>query len=132
MDFANTPAATPVTLWGKGSLGVTATDKDLVKATKLPTSPSRGALAWAVMDEGVKVRINTPYDDTASTTGEKIAQLGAGERPGVELIAGLNGLERKFFEMKSHLRPRRCQRASPNTTFRWRENWSAARQFRTS
>jgi hypothetical protein len=53
------------------------------------------------MDEGVKVRINTPYDDTASTTGEKIAQLGAGERPGVELIPGLNGLERKFFEMKS-------------------------------
>jgi hypothetical protein len=98
VDFANTPPVFPVTLWGKGSLGTAATDKDLVKATKVPTSPARGALAWAVMDEGVKARINTPYADNASSIGQKTAQLGAGERPGVEFIAGLNGLERKFFE----------------------------------
>lgn len=98
VDFASKAPPSPVTLWGKGSLGVTAPDKDLVKAARVSTSPSRGALAWAVMDEGVKARINTLYDDTADSTGEKIAQLGAGERPGVEFIPELDSLERKFFE----------------------------------
>jgi len=53
---------------------------DIVTTTKVTVSPSRGAFAWAVMDEGVKVRINTPYVDEATTPGMKTAWLGTGER----------------------------------------------------
>ncbi len=93
VDFAkNTTLATTgspapaVALWDKGSLGTTATATDIVVATKIPTSPSRGALAWAVMDEGVKVRINTPFVDDATTKGMQSAQLGSGERPNAAAI----------------------------------------------
>ncbi len=93
VDFAkNTTLATTgspapaVALWDKGSLGAAATSSDIVVATKIPTSPSRGALAWAVMDEGVKVRINTPYVDGATTSGMQSAQLGSGERPNTAAI----------------------------------------------
>lgn len=90
--------AAPVTLWGKGSLGNNANAKDIVTASKVPTSPTRGALAWAVMDEGVKVRVNTAYSDKAETPGMKTAQLGAGEAPNTGWIPKLGGLKRAFFE----------------------------------
>ena len=105
IDFAKdttltTVGAPPpaVALWDKGSLGTAAGATDIVIAAKIPTSPSRGALAWAVMDEGVKVRINTPFVDEATTKGMQTAQLGSGERPNTELIAGLGGLGRPIFE----------------------------------
>ncbi len=97
------PKSAPgVTLWGKGTLGTTPAPKSEVTVNKTPLASPPGALAWAVMDEGIKARINTSYaDDIAGVPtkeGAKSARLGAGERPGVEFIAGLNGLERKFFE----------------------------------
>ena len=90
--------APAVALWDKGSLGTAVAATDIVVASKIPTSPSRGALAWAVMDEGVKVRINTPYVDEATTKGMQSAQLGSGERPNTASITGLSGFGRPIFE----------------------------------
>lgn len=105
LDFAKSTTltttgspATAVALWDKGSLGTAATASDIVLASKIPTSPSRGAVAWAVIDEGVKVRINTPYVDEATTKGMQSAQLGSGERPNTGSIHGLEGLDRPIFE----------------------------------
>ncbi|MEI6675500.1 MAG: hypothetical protein WCO57_10010, partial [Verrucomicrobiota bacterium] len=99
--FASKPPASPVTLWGRGTLGDQAPATSLVRASTVPLTSSPGALAWAVLDEGIKARVNTPYIDSATTVGGKIEQLGAGERPGVEFITGLSGLERKMFERKA-------------------------------
>ena len=96
--FASQAPTSPVLLWGKGTLGDKAQDTSLVKANKVPISSSPGALAWAVLDEGIKARINTPYIDGAAAAGAKTEQLGAGERPGVEFITGLSELDRKMFE----------------------------------
>ncbi len=103
INFANTaiPAADAATLWGTGSLGAGAATKDIVKATKVATSPSKGAYAYAVLDEGVKVRINTPYDEPSSSDALKIAQLGSGQRPKVSSIPTLSGLQDSFFEFGS-------------------------------
>ncbi|MCX6866865.1 MAG: pilus assembly PilX N-terminal domain-containing protein [Verrucomicrobia bacterium] len=108
--YANESPSSPVTLWDKGTLGDKAPANNLVHASKVPLVASTGAkpgataaaptgaMAWAVLDEGVKARINTRYIDDAASTGMKTAQLGAGERPGVEFIPGLTGLERRFFK----------------------------------
>jgi hypothetical protein len=104
IGFVNTALSTAgnpapaVALWDKGSLGSSATATDIVLATKIPTAPSRGAVAWAVMDEGVKVRINTPYVDGAPTKAMATAQLGSGERPNTASLPNLNKLETSFFE----------------------------------
>ena len=104
-----------MTLWGKGTMGEKAPATSLVSAAKVPVAATAGttsggkakpgnptgALAWAVLDEGIKARINTRYVDNAASTGMKTAELGAGERPGAEFISGLNGLERKFFNDKA-------------------------------
>jgi len=97
------PASSPagVVLWGKGTLGDPVSPRSTVIANKIPLKSPVGALAWAVMDEGVKVRINNPYADEVAQVGAKTTQLGAGERPGVEFIAGLDKLERKFFDKSS-------------------------------
>ncbi|MEY3896706.1 MAG: hypothetical protein RLZZ214_2226, partial [Verrucomicrobiota bacterium] len=110
IGFAKTAPAGPATLWGKGSLGTAATAADLVTAAKVPTSTSRGAFAWAVMDEGVKVRINTPYIDDATTKGMQTAQLGSGQRPNTASIPAaldktqrpLEKLDRSFFAYGSN------------------------------
>ena len=114
--YAKQAPASPVTLWGRGTLGDKANANSFVSAAKIPLGAASGtasgtktgtqskagnptgAFAWAVCDEGVKVRINTHYTDEAASTGMKTAELGTGERPGVEFISGLNALERKFFE----------------------------------
>ncbi len=114
--YATKAPASAVTLWGQGTLGAKTSADQFVNASKIPlaatsgTTPGTtstpgtptGALAWAVLDEGVKVRINTRYADDATSNGMKTAELGAGERPGVEFIPGLNELERKFFEKKAN------------------------------
>jgi len=93
-----------VNLWDKGTVGdplpatTPPTPSGIVTINKIPLVSPPGAVAWAVMDEGVKVRINTRYADNATANGPKTAALGAGERPGVEFIPGLNGLDRTFFE----------------------------------
>jgi len=112
IDFLKQAPASPVTLMDKGTLGDKPPANSLVTAGKIPiAAPSgtsggtttkagnpTGAVAWAVLDEGVKVRINTRYADNAASTGMKTAELGTGESPGVEFIPGLNPLERQFFE----------------------------------
>ena len=102
IGFASQPASSPVTLWGTGSLGAQAPPNSHVAAAKVPLATARGitrgACAWAVLDEGVKARINTRYADDATNPGTKTLELGAGERPGAEFIPGLGGLERKYFE----------------------------------
>ena len=86
IDFASAATPTSVTLWGKGSLGPAAPAADLVTATKVLTSSKRGAFAWAVMDEGVKVRINTPYAVAPASAGMKTSQLGSGACPNTAAI----------------------------------------------
>jgi hypothetical protein len=97
-----TPAKSPpaVSLWGTGTVG-SGDPKRLVIANKVDITSSPGALAWAVMDEGVKARINTPYDDTADTKAMATAQLGTGKRPATEFMAGISTLTRSMFETKS-------------------------------
>jgi hypothetical protein len=102
VEFATLAPSSPVVLWGRGTLGAQAAATDLVAASKVPlATTARGAVAWAVLDEGIKARINTPFVDEATTNGAKTVQLGSGERPGVEFIPGLNPLERRYFEKKS-------------------------------
>ncbi|MES2920333.1 MAG: hypothetical protein V4819_02235 [Verrucomicrobiota bacterium] len=101
VDYPSKAPTSPVTLWGEGSLGKPALAADVVTASKVTISPSRGAFAWAVMDEGVKVRINTPYVDAASSKGMQTAQLGSGARPNTSAISALSKLERPFFEKTS-------------------------------
>ena len=95
--LAGQPLANPATLWGAGTLGDTAPVSSYVAAAKVPVTSPSGAYAWAVLDEGVKVRINTPYTDDATTVAAKTLQLGSGERPGLEFIPGLATLRRTFF-----------------------------------
>ena len=104
ITFPNLPPSqlsNPVELWGKGTLGSQATDAQLVYAERISldqTSSEKGSLAWAVMDEGTKARINTHFSDDASSIGEKTAQLGAGERPRADVISGLDRLQNSYFE----------------------------------
>jgi hypothetical protein len=101
IDFASKAPAAPVTLWGTGTLGDKAPATRFVSAAKVPLSSSPGAFAWAVLDEGLKARVNTPFADGAAAEGAKTAQLGAGERPGIEFLPGLGALERKFYHQAS-------------------------------
>lgn len=101
-----------VTLWGKGTLGDPPFAKSVVSVGKIPLSASQGALAWAVMDEGVKVRIDGSYNDTVTSVSQKVAQLGSGQSPNVASMPGadpktestarpLDKLSREFFEKDS-------------------------------
>jgi hypothetical protein len=90
----------PVTLWGRGSLG-TGAQAGSVRAAVVGVQPQPGGLAWAVLDEGLKARVNTPYSGKATTPGARSAQLGTGECPGVAMIPGLEKLETSFFEQDS-------------------------------
>ena len=83
------PKSAPgVTLWGKGTLGDDPFAKSVVSVNKVPLATPAGAMAWAVMDEGVKVRINTPYVETATSIGQRVAQLGSGQCPDAASIPG--------------------------------------------
>uniref|UniRef100_UPI002240FF73 hypothetical protein n=1 Tax=Haloferula sp. BvORR071 TaxID=1396141 RepID=UPI002240FF73 len=104
VDFAAKEPKNPATLWGKGSLGNTVPDTDIVRASRIELgsknskgSASDGAFAWAVMDEGVKVRINTPFVEEANSKAMQTAQLGTGVRPNVSSIKALEDLKRSFF-----------------------------------
>ncbi|QJE98704.1 hypothetical protein [Luteolibacter luteus] len=97
IGFAESEAKVPATLWDKGSLGDDVPEQDIVKASKVTLSGRSGAYAWAVMDEGVKARINTPYVDNPNSKGQQTAQLGTGVRPNASSIHNLEKLEREFF-----------------------------------
>ena len=98
IDFVNSSVASPVTLMGQGSLGSQAPASSIVTASKVQVVSPPGSYAWAVFDEGVKARINTPFSKTAISTANRTQQLGSGERPGTEFIPGLSGLSRAYFE----------------------------------
>jgi hypothetical protein len=100
LSFVDAQPDSPVVLWGKGTLGDDMNDADIVRAGKVTVASSQfpGAYAWAIMDEGIKARINTPYQNKGNTTGERTAELGTGIRPGTEFIPGLDGLKREYFE----------------------------------
>lgn len=97
IGFAEADAKVPATLWDKGSLGKDVPEKDIVRASKVKVSDRSGAYAWAVMDEGVKARLNTPYVDNPASKGLQTAQLGTGVRPNASSIKALEKLEREFF-----------------------------------
>lgn len=101
MDFAYSPAVSPVTLLGAGTLGNEVAADRFVTASKVPVASPPGAYAWVVLDEGVKARINTSFYKSASPTGSRTQQLGSGVRPGTEFIPGLSGLGRDSFEESS-------------------------------
>ncbi|HEY1122630.1 MAG TPA: hypothetical protein VGE67_13550 [Haloferula sp.] len=97
LDFAGKAAENPATLWGKGSLGDNASAKDFVTASKVSFSSKDGSYAWAVLDEGVKARINTPFVEETPSQAMQTAQLGSGVRPNVGSIEHLDALKRSFF-----------------------------------
>ncbi|MGJ8725630.1 MAG: hypothetical protein ACSHYB_13810 [Roseibacillus sp.] len=103
-NFVKQSLRDEVTLWGAGSLGSRATDREKVKASLMTLSEERGAggYAWAVLDEGVKARVNTLThlrndNSSASVKTEKMSQLGAGVRPSIESISGLDGFQANSF-----------------------------------
>lgn len=98
-DFAATAATDPFKLWDVGSLGTAAPVRDFVEAGKVRVAgKSKGAYSWAVMDEGVKARLNMTYDSSTTNDGGKTAQLGSGQRPGIEFMSGLTALTGDKFE----------------------------------
>ncbi|WP_035605024.1 hypothetical protein [Haloferula sp. BvORR071] len=100
-EFARKEPKAPVTLWGEGTLGKSAPKESRVLVARLPVGKREGNLAWAAMDEGLKARIDTPHRKKAETQADRTQQLGAGERPASEMIAGLDGLGREMFEAES-------------------------------
>jgi len=103
IGFADAEPTSPVVLWDEGTLGQNPNQNDLVRAGKVPINDegSKGAYAWAVMDEGVKVRVNTPYRESGLTVGARSSELGAGQRPGTDFISGLESAERVYFKENS-------------------------------
>ncbi|MBK1825579.1 hypothetical protein JIN81_00990 [Haloferula rosea] len=101
VDYVSSAPNDPALLWGEGSLGDNAAAEDLVRAARVPTEDGSGAFAYAVMDEGVKVRINTPHRDPTGPLASHSMQLGAGQRPNTASIESLGSLERDFFESSS-------------------------------
>ena len=62
----------------------------VIAAAKVPLSgKSAGSYAYAVIDEGVKARINMGTKQTGSQLAEKSTKLGSGERPN---LAGVDGV----------------------------------------
>ena len=95
VEFAHQGVTNPVTLWGPGTLGDKAPGADLVTAAEVNVGGRKGSFAWAVMDEGVKVRVNTPYHEESSSQGMLTNRLGSGVRPNtgaIPLLAGLDSL----------------------------------------
>lgn len=101
-EFAEKTPIDPIKLWDIGTLGTSAPDEDLISAGRvMVNSKNKGSFSWAIADEGIKARYNTPYDNTTANDGLKTAQLGSGERPGIEFIDGLSSLSRDNFELSS-------------------------------
>lgn len=97
VSFAESEMKDPAVLWGEGSLGESVNENDIVSAGMVPLSSGEGAFAWAVMDEGVKARINTPFVEEPGSKGMQTAQLGSGVRPNASSIESLEGLKKSFF-----------------------------------
>jgi hypothetical protein len=82
-----------VGMLGVGALGKTADTKDFVYAGKIAVSGDRkkGKMAWVVMDEGVKARVDFSQKKTKTTDSlaERSSRLGRSERTALEkVVAG--------------------------------------------
>ncbi|GHC40253.1 hypothetical protein [Roseibacillus persicicus] len=104
-QFAKNSLSDQVTLWGDASLGQSTGDNLHVKASRVELNDSNGSnsgsYAWAILDEGVKARVNTLTNERDRTTGDKLAQLGSGVRPSAEFIEGLENIRSETFEKDS-------------------------------
>lgn len=100
-DFAAATVNDPVVLWGEGSLGSSAAAEDIVQASRVLTPDGEGGMAWAIMDEGVKVRVNTPHATASGPLARRSVQLGSGQRPNTASIDSLEGLETDLFDEDS-------------------------------
>ncbi len=114
-DYATKELTDPVEVLGKGTLGELAKDEDIVQVEKMLLSSSSGGMAWAVFDEGVKARINTPYSDEPETDAQKMAQLGSGVRANTSSITGLEALDRSKFKQDSHSYSQLAKSVTRNT-----------------
>ena len=105
--FVQSPIENAVTLWDSGSLGNQATDDEKVQAALVTLSEEQGAggYAWAVLDEGVKARVNTLFKPRNESDAEKLTQLGGGVRPAIESIQGLEGFQAESFRSSSEDNP---------------------------
>jgi len=103
MNFPYEDPGDVVTLLGSTTLGPNWEARDVVKGGKIPSTDPAGSFAWVVLDEGVKVRINTPFKngESAGLTAEATMELGAGERAGTEFISGLDTLRQDWFDIDS-------------------------------
>lgn len=104
IDFARRMMEDPVKLMARSTLGDQVSDRGIVRGERVRLGTSAepaGGVAWAVLDEGVKARVNTGFDEEAAGVGERLAQLGSGVRPGTEFLPGLGGFEREYFERNS-------------------------------
>ena len=63
---------------------------EVTRGTHLPPLPvdRKGALAWTVLDEGVKARVDLPAEEPMADTNQRLARLRAPARPQVEAISG--------------------------------------------
>ncbi len=80
----------PVEMLGDGTLGPTANSRDFVTAGKIPLTPTRptrgGNMAWVIMDEGVKARVNLPLVKNSGSLAESSSNLGAASRAALEKV----------------------------------------------
>lgn len=102
VEFADQTTKNPAELWGKGTLGNNSDPRTWVNATLVKlTQKNPGAFAWAVSDEGLKVRVNTPQMSNPEVKSQQVAQLGSGVRPNAASIKALEGLKDSMFEYGS-------------------------------
>ncbi len=106
-DFAASgamPGDRRVTLVGSGTLGPQAGPDGQVEAARMdvpagPTGGAPGSVAWAVLDEGVKARIDNGYEDKDDSPGMRTASLGSGRQAGLWHLAGLDKVDPAAFDL---------------------------------
>ncbi|MGB0991458.1 MAG: hypothetical protein ACPG32_03205 [Akkermansiaceae bacterium] len=77
----------PVRMLGDGSLGGAVSADEHVEASRVKISSGRAAnIAWAVMDEGVKARVDLPFSTNTAGVASNSANLGAASRASLESI----------------------------------------------
>ncbi|WP_367872947.1 hypothetical protein [Luteolibacter sp. Populi] len=88
-------------LMGKGSLGKSPAPADIVRAEKIKTSGGGkgydGRYAWAVLDEGVKTKVDVVREDRSDSKklgkAANQAATGAPSRSGVEIMDGFESYD---------------------------------------
>ena len=106
-----------VTLLGSGALGGQGAGPS-VRASRIDlTGDQHGSVAWAVLDEGVKARVDVGYESKVRSPGLGTTLLGGGSQPGVWMLDGLGKVPPKTFEETGD--------GSVPTTHKWVSNQTA-------